>query len=55
MAKGSTYSLGALLFTGLGMWVLGLGMGGRIVANACLRQFQYDRNPRLPTGNGRWG
>ncbi len=52
MAKRSKYSLGALLFTGLGMWIVGIGTGARVVAKACLKQQPTTRNPPVE-GPGR--
>ena len=45
MAK-RTFSLGALIATGLGAWFVGLIMGGRIVARAYQQEFgPLTRNP----------
>ncbi len=56
MAKRNTYSLGALLFTGLGMWVVGVTMGARAVARACQQELNNpERNPQLRPSRRRFG
>jgi hypothetical protein len=48
------YSLGALIAMGLGAWIIGLGMGGRVVARAYEQRFgpltqNPHRQPLPPT------